>query len=108
MNDELFDTPCSNGSSISRLAARARRIDRRPRSRVRCLPELLFEYRRGRNRFGFELLHLREVGFEVRLYKNKALVITQTFQTRKGAVRWAEEGRHVIARTAETENNHAR
>jgi len=108
MSDELFDTPLSNGFSISRVAARARRIDQRPLSRVRCQPELLFEYRRGRDRFGFELLQLGEVGFQVRVYKNSILVITHTFRSRKGALQWAEEGRHVIARIGETENSHAR
>jgi len=80
----------------------------RPMSDVRCLPELLFKYRRGGDRFGFELLHLRELGFEVRVYKNDVLVITHSFLHRRAALQWAEEGRHVIARSGETETNHAR
>jgi hypothetical protein len=101
MSDERFDAPTSNGFSISRLAARARRIDRRLLTRLRREPRLLFEFQSGRDRFGFELHDLRESGFEVRLCKNTVPVIKHTFQTRKGAVRWAEDARHLIARCGE-------
>jgi len=50
-------------------------------------PELLFEFRRGRDGFAFKSPHLRELVFEVSMDKNTVLIITHTFQTRKGAVR---------------------
>ena len=57
--------------------------------------------RRGRDGFTFKLQHLHEFVFEVGVYKNTVLVITHTFQSRKGAVRWAEEARHLIAKSVE-------
>jgi hypothetical protein len=59
--------------------------------------EHLFEFLRGRDRILCELRDQGEFGIEAQFFENEDLLFSRRFETRVGAVQWAEKERKAIA-----------
>ena len=58
--------------------------------------EHLFEFRRGHDRILCELRDQGEFGIEAQFFENEDLLFSRRFETRMGAVQWAEKERKAI------------